>query len=295
MTDRHDILQPFLLPGAGVRGAMVRLDASWREVASRADYPTPLRTLLGQSVAATALMTAGITFEGSLSLQLKSAGTPRLLFAECTDAGCLRGLVRWDSDAPPPDVLDLAALPEAVFAITIGRADGHRYQGLVPLESASLAQALEGYFENSEQLPARVHLAVEGDRCAGLLLQRMPAEGGRHAGDADGWNRIGHLAATLGDAELLDTDPTALLQRLFHEESPQVFAPRALAFGCGCSRERVAAVLLSLGREEIDAALAANAGEVEVHCEFCARRHVFDRIDVAQLFSGGAEAGPSLH
>ena len=295
MSDHHDILQPFLLPGAGVRGALVRLDASWREVASRAAYPPALHQLLGESLAAAALMTSSIKFDGSLSLQLKSAATPRLLFAECTDAGRLRGLVRWDDDATLPSALDLSTLPEAVFAITIGRADGHRYQGLVPLESTTLAQALEGYFQNSEQLPARIRLAVAGDRCAGLLLQRMPAEGGKHAGDADGWNRVGHLFATLGDEELVSTDPVLLLQRLFHEETPQVFPTRELAFGCSCSRGRVASMLLSLGRDEVDAALAANADEVEVHCEFCASRHVFDRIDVEQLFAGGVEAGSSLH
>lgn len=293
MDADFDHLQGFVLPDAGVRGALVRLDASWREVASRADYPPPLRAMLGECLAAVALMTANIKFSGSLSLELKSAGTPGLLFAECSDRGTLRGLARWDVTQQVADNVDLSRLPDAVLAITIGQADGHRHQGLVALEGATPAAVLGHYFETSEQLPTRFVLAADGDQAAGLMLQRLPGAGSQPTVDADGWNRVGHLAATLGAEELLATAPLELIHRLFHEESPQVFTPRPLAFGCACSRQRVMAVLQSLGADEVEAARVASGGTVEVNCEFCAQRYTFDSVDIGHLFAAAGDDAPS--
>ncbi|BBD78903.1 Hsp33 family molecular chaperone HslO [Aerosticca soli] len=290
----EDVLHRFLLERAGVRGALVRLGSAWHAVAGRAGYPEALRELLGQSLAASALLTGNIKFEGALSIELKSGGPLRLLFAECTERGRLRGLARWDE--PLPAALDLSALPEAVMAITIGHAErGQRYQGLIDLRGADLGGALEGYFAQSEQLPSRLLLAADDAHAVGLLLQQLPGEGGHDVPvDEDGWNRVLQLTATLGDAELLATTPEQLLYRLYHEESVRLFEPRPLAFGCSCSRERVEAVLRALGPAEVEAALAANDGEIEVTCEFCATRYHFDRIDAEHLLSGGAEGSDTL-
>lgn len=281
-----DVLHRFLLERAGVRGALVRLGPAWREVAGRVDYPVALRGLLGEALAASALLTANIKLDGELSVQLKSAGALRLLFAECTDQGRLRGLARWD--APLAESLSLDALPQAVMAITIGNLErGQRYQGLVELRAANLAGVLENYFAQSEQLPARLLLAADGEHAVGLMLQKLPDEGGHGAvQDDDAWTRVMHLTATLGAAELLATEPDQLLYRLYHEESVRLFDPRPLAFGCSCSRERVAAMLRSLGREEVETTLAEQGGRIEVHCEFCAQRYEFDRIDAEQLLRG---------
>lgn len=290
----EDVLHRFLLERAGVRGVLVRLGAAWREVAGRADYPAPLRDLLGQSLAASTLLTGNIKLDGALSIELKSAGALRLLFAECTDQGRLRGLARWGEAVPEP--LELAALPNAVMAITIGHAErGQRYQGLVDLQHANLAAALENYFAQSEQLPAKIVLAADGEHAVGLMLQRLPGEGGHHAvEDADAWPRIEHLTATLGEQELLSTSPEQLLYRLYHEESVRLFEPRPLAFGCSCTRERVTAMLRSLGRAEVEAALEAHDGEIEVTCEFCAQRYTFDSIDAEHLLSGGGGAASTV-
>ena len=288
----EDVLHRFLLERAGVRGALVRLGPAWREVAGRGDYPAELRGLLGEALAASALLTANIKLDGELSVQLKSAGSLRLLFAECTDQGRLRGLARWD--APLPEPLPLDALPQAVMAITIGNVErGQRYQGLVELRAARLAGVLENYFAQSEQLPARLLLAADGEHAVGLMLQKLPDEGGHGAvQDDDAWTRVTHLTATLGAAELLATAPDQLLYRLYHEESVRLFEPRPLAFGCSCSRERVAAMLRSLGREEVEATLAEQGGRIEVHCEFCAQRYEFDRIDAEHLLrSAGGVSG----
>ena len=288
-----DVLHRFVLEEAGVRGVYVRLGAAWREVAGRAEYPAPLRDLLGQGMAASALLTGNIKLDGALSIELKASGALRLLFAECSDQGRLRGLARWRDPLPLP--LDLSALPDAVMAITIGHAErGQRYQGLVELQQADLASSLENYFVLSEQLPARILLAADGEHAVGLMLQKLPDEGGHGAShDEDGWNRILHLTGTLSPEELLRTPPEPLLYRLYHEETVRMYEPRPLAFGCSCTRERVESMLRSLGRVEVEAALAARGDEIEVICEFCAQRYTFDRIDAEHLLSGSATAGAS--
>jgi molecular chaperone Hsp33 len=281
----EDVLHRFMLERAGVRGVLVRLGPAWREVAGRSHYPAVLRSVLGQTLVASALLTGNIKLDGALSVELKSSGALRLLFAECTDRGRLRGLARWND--PLPETLDLAAMPEAYMAITIGNAErGQRYQGLVDLQHPDLASALENYFGQSEQLPARIVLAADGEHAVGLMLQKLPDEGGHDAvEDEDAWTRIQHLTATLGAQELLSTPPEQLLYRLYHEESVRLFDPRPLAFGCSCTRERVEAVLRSLGRDEVEAALEAREGEIEVICEFCAQRYTFDRVDAEHLLS----------
>lgn len=292
MTDQTDLLHRFVLERAGVRGALVRLSSAWNAVAGRADYPPALRDLLGQGLAASALLTANIKVDGQLSLELKSTGALRMLFAECTDDGRLRGLARRDEDSTFPEQLDLADLPQAVLAITLGDVErGHRYQGLVELKSTTLAGNLEGYFAQSEQLPTRLLLAADADRAVGLMLQKLPGEGGHDLEvEADGWNRIEHLLATVKQEELLQVSSKTLLYRLFHEESVSLFEPQALRFGCSCSTQRVEEMLRGLGTDEVDATLAEHEGELEVICEFCAQAYRFDRVDVARVFSEQAAA-----
>jgi len=289
----EDVLHRFMLEKAGVRGVLVRLGASWHEIASRAEYPAGLRDTLGQAVAASALLTGNIKFEGSLSLEFKSQGALRLLFTECTDKGRVRGLARYDAQALPSHV-ELANLPDAMLAITIGQAERGRYQGVVQLdETASIGQALENYFERSEQLPARILLAADGRHAVGLMLQPVPGEGGHSAaGDEDAWTRVGHLTATLSASEMLATRPEELLYRLYHEETVRLYEPKPLAFGCTCSQERVEGMLRALGRPEVESTLADRGGEIEVVCEFCATRYTFDRVDAERLLTQ-AETPPS--
>jgi molecular chaperone Hsp33 len=282
MTTFNDSLHRFQLDRAGVRGAIVHLDEAWRQIQEHGDYSATLTELLGQTVAASALFTSTIKFAGRLSIQLRDSGALRLLFADCTHDGQLRGIVRWDGDAPLGSV---ALEAGARLAITIENTmTDTRYQGLVPVERDDLAGAFEGYFERSEQLPTRLVLAATHERCGGILLQQIATTGGTPSGDADGWNRAEHLLATLTTDELLQLAPEELLLRLFHAEDVRLQTPQPLAFGCTCSRERVGSMLHSLGRAENEAVLAEQ-GSIEVTCEFCNRHYVFDEADVAAIFA----------
>lgn len=275
-----DSLHRFELENANVRGVLVRLEETWTQVRERADYPPAIAALLAQTLAASALLTGNIKFEGSLSIQLKSAGPLGLLFAECTHDGRLRGLARFEGEIPDDfSLTDNERTP--LLAITIeNNTSGQRYQGLVPVEDAALATLFERYFERSEQLPTRIVLASDGERCAGLMLQHVPGSAGAQA-DPDAWNRVGHLLASIRNEELLKLPAQELLRRLFHEESVRLQPAHALAFGCRCSRERVAGMLRALGRSEADASINEE-GVIEVTCEFCNTHYRFDRVDVEQ-------------
>ncbi|HXD83559.1 MAG TPA: Hsp33 family molecular chaperone HslO [Rudaea sp.] len=291
----HDFLHRFELERAGVRGVFVRLSDSWDQVRGRADYPPALANLLGRTLAASALFTGNVKFDGALSIQIKNAGPVNLLFAECGSDGRVRGLARWNGAVADESVV-LGAQPAPLLAITIdNRTSGQRYQGLVAVEDAQLSTLFERYFERSEQLPTRVVLACGDGRCAGLMLQRLP--GSVHTeDDADAWNRVGHLLASARADELLNLAPDALLYRLFHEENVRLHAATPLRFGCSCSRERVAAMLHSLGRAEAEAALRED-GIAEVTCEFCNTQYRFDRVDLEQVFRSGQDvpAAPTQH
>jgi molecular chaperone Hsp33 len=246
------------------------------------EHAEAVTALLGEAAAAAALFTGHAKVEGRLSVQLRGRGALRTVFAECTSAGTLRGIAQAAEDEPPPQGLpDLGADP--ILAITIenpsprGR-DPQRYQGLVPLEGTDLATAFERYFAQSEQLPTRILLVADDERAAGVMLQKLPGD----AGDADGWIRAGALFDTLAPTELLAWTGPELVHRLFHEEMPEILASRPLSFGCSCSRERVAAMLQSLGEGEALAAVAD--GAARVRCEFCGENYVFSGTEVAGLF-----------
>ena len=283
MSETYDHQTRFLLPKAGVRGVCVHLKSTWRDILSHADYPGTARDLLGQACAASALFTGHAKVNGRLSLQLRSPGALRTLFAECTAQGTLRGIARLaEGQEPPQDLRELGE--EALLAITIENPgldprEPQRYQSLVSLQAAALSEAFENYFHQSEQLPTRLLLAANGEAAAGLMLQKLPGD----EGDSDGWNRAGALFDTLQSDELLAVPVEELLHRLFHEEEPAILAERPLRFACSCSQQRVAAMLRSLGTEEAHAALAD--GQAEVRCEFCGQRYIFSASQIDELFN----------
>ena len=304
-----DTLHKFLFDaGSGekspVRGEIVSLTESWRQIQQRHDYPTPVLRLLGEMVAASTLLSANLKFDGALVMQIHGDGPVRLLVVECNADLTLRATVQLTAGASIGDDADFTELVNAGgngrFVITLDSRDrkaGQRaYQGIVPLEGASIAQALEGYMRRSEQLDTQLWLAADGEHANGLLLQRLPMAGGysepstnsdREASTAragEVWERVLTFANTLERNELLRVDPPTLMRRLFWEETLAVFEPLPCAFRCSCTRERVAAMLVSLGEREVDETLA-EVGGIHVNCEFCNKSYDFDTVDCAQLFA----------
>ncbi|MDQ3056842.1 MAG: Hsp33 family molecular chaperone HslO [Pseudomonadota bacterium] len=282
-----DVLTRFLLQHAGVRGVRVHLHDSWGEIRQRSEYSDTTAELLGEAVVAAALFTGHTKIDGRLSVQLRSDGPLRSLFAECTGAGTLRGIAQVGGTGQVSR--DLRRLgPGAIMAITIenpganGREPG-RYQGIVPLEAESLMEAFEDYFRQSEQLPTRLLLAVDGEAAAGLMLQKLPGD----QGDDDGWTRATTLFDTLSAAELLAWPADTLLLRLFHEDGVEVLGERPLRFGCSCSRERVQDVLVSLGETEAHASVQEGR-HAEIRCQFCGHSYQFTARDIDALFTASS-------
>jgi molecular chaperone Hsp33 len=160
------------------------------------------------------------------------------------------------------------------------------YQGIVPFEGDTVAEVLESYMERSEQIPTKLWLAADDRAAFGLLLQRMPQQGGKlpEDFDEDGWRRVSTLAQTLTRDEMLKLPVEAILQRLFWECPMTPLERRRPTFACSCSREKVGAMLKMLGQPEVDSILSER-GEVAVKCEFCNHDYRFDAIDSARLFA----------
>lgn len=284
MTSK-DRLTHLHFPNLGVKGAIVELGDSLTELPSYRHYPPQAQAHLGEALAAAALLHANVKGRSRISLQLQSSSNLKLLCAECSDLGAVRGLAQLRSDADAPALNAMGK--DALMAITLessgagDRADA-RYQGMVPLVGKRLDAALEHYFQSSEQLPSKIILAANAQCARGLLLQRLPGTEARDW-DEDGWNRTSTLMGTLSAEELLSSERDDLLYRLFHEEQLSLVDGLHLHFSCTCSRERVETMFQSLGRDETLAA-AMHGGRANVQCEFCSRDYSFDRVDLEALF-----------
>jgi molecular chaperone Hsp33 len=290
---------PFFLPRRPVRGRIVRLGPLADALLTRHTNHPVVIALTGQALALAAALSTALKFQGSFSLQAKGDGPVRLLLADCTDTGALRGYALVDSarlDAlleinPSPPAATL--LGKGFLAFTVDPGTGaDRHQGIVAIEGASLADMALHYFRTSEQLRCVVRLACDhtpdGWRAAAFVLEKIAGAGGidpEMSEDAqeEEWRTATILAATLTDAELLDDDlePERLLYRLFHAEGVSVDRARALSFGCRCSRARLANILEGFSADDLDH--MAVDGDIVMTCEFCNYDFRFPRDGVVGL------------
>jgi len=299
-VDTKDTLQKFIFDNAAVRGELVEISDTWREIQARHGYPKAVRAMLGEMVAASALLSANLKFNGSIVMQIHGDGPVRLLVVECDADLRIRATAKL---APDADVADDATLTDLLnvnrkgrFVITLDpleKMPGQQpYQGIVPLDGENVATVIENYMMRSEQLDTRLWLAADDKVSRGLLLQKLP----RHSGKADQtvqateeedletWTRAVMLGSTLKQEELLGTDIETLLNRLFWEETIRVFDPQHPQFHCSCTREKVGNMLKMLGQPEVESALS-ELGELGINCDFCGKHYSFDKVDCAQLFA----------
>lgn len=301
-----DTFKKYLLADNSARIQAVRLDESWQLGLAHQPYPACIRSLLGELSAAAVLLATNIKFQGSLVLQLQGDGPVTLIVVECTSDLTFRATVSLRDPELVPAEGSLQSLLNANgggrFTVLLdpGRETNMApYQGIVPMEGETVAQVLEAYMRNSEQLDTRLWLAADGERAAGLLLQRLPDVGGVITDDgnssagsvsgptaeqrAESWNRVVHLASTLENTELLDLDTDTLMRRLFWQEKLHELQSSSVRWHCPCTRTRVADMLRMLGRDEIESLLKERE-TVQVSCNFCGKPYEFDAIDCAGLF-----------
>lgn len=281
-------IQRFTFDNTNVRGEHVVLNSAYQEIIKRKNYPLGIEKLLGEFVAAIALLRDIIKIDGVLSIQAKGNGFLSTLMTECDELQNLRGIAQWDESQVVPETISLKEVLEGGYlVITISPRNGQRYQGIVEIVGDTLAECLEQYFYQSEQLPSRVWLAANGAQCAGLFLQRLPAEQAQN-GDEDAWERFTHLAATIKDEELLGLDTESLLHRLYHEEEVRLYEPKTLQFGCSCSRQRTLDAVISIGPDEVRQ-LLIEQGSIQVDCQFCAEQYVFTEEELADQLGDQAQ------
>jgi len=281
-----DRQQKFLVESCDVRGHLVQLDDTWRDATARTDYPPIVKQLLGEAFVAATLLASTIKFDGKMTLQVRGDGPIHLLVVQITSKGSVRGLARWTRE--PADKMLMSAFGQDARMIISVEANKYAepYQGIVPLEGACLADALQAYFKTSEQLPTRLFLAVSESTAAGVLVQKLPAQEQTYH-DSDGWQRVTALCDTLSDAELCEEESEVLLYRLFHEERVRLFGSEEVRFHCSCSRERTDGMLVGLGEDEVSD-IVREQGKVEITCEFCDSLYNYDAVDVVALFKGVA-------
>ncbi|WP_076591773.1 Hsp33 family molecular chaperone HslO [Herminiimonas arsenitoxidans] len=289
-----DTLQKFMFEDTVVRGELVDISETWKHVQARREYPKAVKTILGEMLSAAALLSANLKFNGAIVMQIYGDGPLRLLVVECDSELNMRATAKLVDGAV---ISDEATLPELVnangqgrFVITLDpkeKLPGQQaYQGIVPLDGDTVATVIENYMLRSEQLDTRLWLAADDNVSRGLLLQKMPHEGGITAtgtGDLGTWDRSVMLASTLRTEELISTDIETLMRRLFWEEDIRIFDPKHPHFLCTCTREKVGSMLKMLGQAEVDSALE-EMGKLAIDCDFCGQHYEFDPVDCAQIF-----------
>ncbi|VVC84162.1 Hsp33 family molecular chaperone HslO [Sideroxydans sp. CL21] len=293
MKNPSDSLRRFLFEHAPIRGEIVCLDAVWQNVIERHNYPPVLRDLMGELCAAAVLLAATLKLKGSMILQIHGKGAVKLLVVECSGDLEVRATAKWEGDLLRGTLQELVG--DGRFVITLDPKDGNQaYQGIVALEGENVAEILQNYMTRSEQLETRLWLAADGKSAAGMLLQKLPEQ--PESLDDDAWGRAAQIADTLKPEELLNVPASELVHLLYHEEDIRLFDAQDVVFRCTCSRENVARMLRMLGRGEVES-IIAERGDVEVHCEFCNQRYVFDRVDADAVFADimAIAANQTLH
>ena len=282
-----DQIQRILFDDLDIRGVLVGLDKTYQDMLALHDYPTAIRNALGEMLAAVALLSTTLKFDGRLLLQAQGSGAVSALMAEVNNKRECRGIARHEGDIDEnASIIEL--IGDGHLVITIEPEVGQRYQGIVPLEKETLAACLADYFERSEQLPTQIHLAADEHRASGFLLQVMPA-----AGTAENdWEHIEQIGATLKSEELLELDNDALLFRLFHQEECRLYDPDSVEFKCDCSRERSANSLQFLTQDEL-LEIIEKQGLIDVACQFCNEYYTFDETDIRAMFSDSAHVPKS--
>jgi len=298
----RDVVRRFHFERRPVRGHWVRLDAAWRELRAHAHYPPAVTALLGEAVAAAVLLASTLKFRGTLTFQLQGDGAVGLLVAQCTHDFRLRAVARCDTAALErlaargdggPEFRDLAGAHGRVTVTIEAEERQLRYQGVVPLAGASLAESLEAYFASSEQLPTRVLLAADEHGSAGLLVQKLPQDrGGETEEGAAAWDGAREGMTRVTRAALLRASAESLLTEGFGAHELRLFEGAPVRFECRCNPGRVAGLLRALGAEEVRDILREQ-GAVTVTCEFCHRPYRFDAVDVEALFTETLAPGSS--
>lgn len=279
-----DNITPFAFESLPVRGALIHLSRSWQRMQRDHNYDTLITETLGHAAAATGLIAQSLKFDGAITLQIQGRGALQMLVMQCTSDLDVRGMAVMEEGAAAGSFADLT--DNAHCAITVDAGE-HPYQGIVEIQGASLSSSLEHYFDRSVQVPSHVALIANKQVAGGILLQQMPGQ----RIDEDDWSRLHFLLATLTTKDFDGDAGLDLIRKLFAEDDIRVRKSRTVNFKCCCSNQKVEDVLKMLGEKESRAALEER-DSIEVICEYCGEKRLFDSVDVTRLFADNVVTGP---
>ena len=284
-----DLRQRFFIEDSPVRGEVVHLEEALQTILKQRDYVPAVQVLLGEMLCATALLASTLKIKGRISLQIQASGTFKWAMAECNHLGEVRALAEYEEDPRFLSAEDsstvLKSLVSPVLFINIEPEFGERYQGIVPLDKANLAECLMQYYDLSAQIPTRIVLASNAERAGGLLIQLLPrnSEEEQQRVDEDLWPRVTMLTETLKAEELTDLDVNEILYRLYNEEQVRLPEVEALRFGCTCSKERCANALMQIGVAAVRETLE-HQNPITMDCQFCSTQYSFSAEEALGLF-----------
>lgn len=274
-------VQRFLFKELNIRGQHIRLQESWQEMVKERHYPQPIIKLLGELTTMSVLMANGMKHTGRITFQVQGSGPVTLLVVEVTHDLKIRGVAKTNQTVEEQTSLD-DLLGDGQILMTLENTQTHHhFQSYVPREGNSISEAFETFLSQSEQLPSKIWLAADAQHIGGVMIQKMPETDQQ---DEDGWDRIAHLTTTVQDDELLNLQAEELLHRLFHEEMIELFKDEEVTYECPQDRERVEAMLKSLGEEELRR-LLEEQGEIVIHNEICNFHMRFNAEDIDALFA----------
>lgn len=282
----------FVFEHAPIRGSIVHLNHTYRQVLRHQNLPKILKQALGELMAASVLLSSSLKMQGVMVLQLQSKGALKLLVVECNSDLKLRATAKWDASLFTAQAAEMQNITFAElalngqFVITLDPTEGESYQGIVPIEGNTIAEMLQNYMLRSQQIDTSLWLHCDGENAAGMLLQKLPnvAQYDPSFQDFDAWNRVNHLANTLTNQELQNLAPAGLLTRLFAEEDIRLFDAKPTQFFCSCSKVKVGDMLRMLGVDEVNSILTEQ-GNIDVNCDFCNKHYAFDAVDATALFT----------
>ena len=277
-----DQSQRFLFSDTDIRGEWVHLSSAFLDATAPHYYPNAVNSLLGEFMAASALLGSTLKFDGTLTLQARADSALSLIMAEYNHNRSLRCIAQHEPDLVSQEFSQL--LGNGTLALTIDPADGQRYQGVVPLQGENLAQAIAYYYEQSEQIPTCLVLASNDTSAAGIMIQALPASDNVDTETRQRlWQDVEALVGTITAAELLKTDPETLLYRLFHQESLMLYPANPLRFECSCSQQRIENTVLTIGEAEARD-IIEEQGSISATCEFCNTQYSLSDTDLTRLF-----------
>ena len=294
---QHFLFEDQLNQPMPIRGNIVHLNHTFKQVLQHQTLPKVLKLALGELMAASALLSATLKMDGVMVLQLTGKGALKLLVVECSHDLHMRATAKWDNskwDETLSNEIETLSFVDLVkhgqFVITLDPSVGEAYQGIVPIEGETIAEMLQNYMLRSQQIDTSLWLHCDGESASGMLLQKLPNQSNLPnvgEADADAWKRVNILADTVTNDELKNLAPEALLSRLFSEEDVRLFEPKPTQFRCSCSKAKVGNMLRLLGAEEVESILAEQ-GKIDVNCDFCNKQYAFDALDISHAFSENA-------